>query len=715
MHYLPNLRKIITKRKKQKPGRVKLHEPLDFQVESSKASTTSSVAPAAELPRQVDTVSGRLRPRLTRAAAAAVVPEELRNFAEGFPWRRAMYGGVALLVIVGVCGVALFVAWNFPVEQPTCGEDCMQYAKLLNESMDWSVGPCQDFHRFVCGRWKNTTSVRRSITDRFIDAVVDISRRADVQAVGQTVAQKAARLFKSCYDIVTQDTDYVPRIRGYMRDAKLHWPKHPLSRESDSVDVLRSMLELSDKWGWPCLLEFQPELVTESVFQFQRYAIALGTVSSARRTYFETLYSHYGGGVDDGVTFEEMLDYENEIMLPLLSVYYEPRRRYEFQKNFSDTSGVWERWTSAIEEYYDLSGNTQIAIFTTNQLYLEVIIELISTKEVIVELVIGWLAVQFTARFANRQLIASYHNSVEQAEHFHRRACLGISVSLTGIALFLPYLERVYTEPVRDDTGRIARQVRRTVYQTLERVTYPWADLDAVFMYMEISRADDIEARFSHYPDMEASFVKNLRDVIKASRRTDLELIGVMSTLWLFSDDLFHPRITRERHDYSLKPPILVRPMYHVNAPMPVRLGTFGVEVARATLTSYEELQFQGHRADVLEHYQLCFVRAAEKERKEEFNPDWIEKVENAMLYGAAMDVALSLLKLVPSFDEDRLRNVPLTGHQLFYVAHCYTHCGEKDGPTACNLPLRYKEDFAIAFSCPTQSDMRSDEQCRSF
>ncbi|KAL1473792.1 hypothetical protein MTO96_038467 [Rhipicephalus appendiculatus] len=96
-------------------------------------------------------------------------------------------------------------------------------------------------------------------------------------------------------------------------------------------------------------------------------------------------------------------------------------------------------------------------------------------------------------------------------------------------------------------------------------------------------------------------------------------------------------------------------------------------------------------------------------------SPEWVEEVEHNALTAAALDVALSVLKQMPSFDNDRLLNVPLTGHQLFYVIHCYTYCGEQGGRSSCNEPLRHKEDFAVAFSCPAKSNMRSKYQCKSF
>ncbi|KAH7970653.1 hypothetical protein HPB49_013218 [Dermacentor silvarum] len=247
---------------------------------------------------------------------------------------------------------------------------------------------------------------------------------------------------------------------------------------------------------------------------------------------------------------------------------------------------------------------------------------------------------------------------------------------------------------------------RRTYFQTLY-AHYGGGVLDSVTFEEMLG--------FSKYPDMETSFVKNLRDAIKAKHRTPNEDIGAMPPPWLLGGNLYHALITRDRFDHALKPSILVPPMYHLTAPLPVRLGTFGVEVAKATIESYMELRFEGHRTDTLDGFQYCFFDIKNKERKEDLSPQWISLVQANMVDSAALDIALSVLKLGPSFDEDRLHDVPLTGHQLFYVANCYTHCGEGNDTSLCNEPLRRKEAFANAFSCHPHSHMRSDNKCPSF
>ncbi|XP_075724220.1 uncharacterized protein LOC142766899 [Rhipicephalus microplus] len=113
----------------------------------------------------------------------------------------------------------------------------------------------------------------------------------------------------------------------------------------------------------------------------------------------------------------------------------------------------------------------------------------------------------------------------------------------------------------------------------------------------------------------------------------------------------------------------------------------------------------------IARHYDLT----GSEERPRETDAEWERRVGLHMASGAAIDVALAVLRTEASFDEQRLPDVPLSGRQLFYVMLCYMQCGAQHGAALCNEPLKHKEDFSDAFACPPRSKMRSRHQCKSF
>ncbi|KAL3226204.1 hypothetical protein MRX96_049005, partial [Rhipicephalus microplus] len=503
--------------------------------------------------------------------------------------------------------------------------------------------------------------------------------REDVPAEGQTASQRAARLFKTCDDVVAQETDYVPRIRGYMHDANLHWPQHPATRDHSAVDVLSSMLQISDKWGWPCFFEFYTR----------------GSSDSFELTVHPTVHLE------------------------------------QFKYN-------------AVKLGVGITSSSEIETVANNRQYFQLILHLVATKEEVLELVIGWLCVQYTSWFANRELIANFYGYPENADLRHRRICLAFTISLTGIALVVPFVQGVYTEPVRKDAWGITRAVRRTVYQTLNEATYPWHEISSVFRFLDIAVVHDLEARFAHFPNMEVSFVKNLRDATKANRLTNLDSIGKMDPSWILADDLYQALSLGDRADYVLKPSILTPP--HVprgrayGAPhghLRCRTGQGHHQGLRRASTpgphdnGHRRLpglhtcrnERRGKFRTIISHmrvvcaYQtsvLARMNCSSKEQSyherglPDLTTEWIARLEDSVMTAAALDVALAVLKQSPSFDDDRLGDVPLTARQLFYVIHCYTYCGDEYGQFSCNQPLRHKADFADAFSCAPRSDMRA-------
>lgn len=83
-------------------------------------------------------------------------------------------------------------------------------------------------------------------------------------------------------------------------------------------------------------------------------------------------------------------------------------------------------------------------------------------------------------------------------------------------------------------------------------------------------------------------------------------------------------------------------------------------------------------------------------------------------MLAAALDAVVSLLDEEGWRIDQLVHDVPLSGRELFYVAHCFTLCGTAGGKGACNVPLRHSEHFSHAFYCPPGSYMRSEDRCRA-
>ncbi|KAK8782752.1 hypothetical protein V5799_015907 [Amblyomma americanum] len=518
-------------------------------------------------------------------------------------------------------------------------------------------------------------------------------------AEGQTASQKAARLFRTCEEILLQDTDYTPRIRGYMRDANLNWPL-----PSASIDVFYSMVYVNQIFNWPSLLDFRVGFVRNNVFQLA----GLRANEEAHRRYFQTLFDSYGTGSEEGVTYEFTSDVETELLQKLAEIHEEPGVYLidEFGRNVT-LRNVTQRLLRAIRKFFNLSVEVEIPVVFTHKRYTSFLLAEVAYSEKYIELLLGWVVVQHTSRFANRQLIRNYYYDAENPEQPHRALCLETTIRLTGVALFAPMVQGIFTEQVRADQTHIVTAVRRTVFQTLARATYPWGDLDAVFHYIDRTRAEDIDARFSEYPDMESSFVKNLLDATRARHRTEGDLIGDLDPEWLRQTDFFRPLMLSDRTDYTLMPAIIGSPMYHVTAPAAVRLGTFGVEVARATVSAYKQLHLRGHQPKAWDDFDSCFSHVI-------LNSGENQDQERRSVLAAALDVVATVLEQEGSRGAERLHDVPLSGRQLLYVAHCFTLCGHSGGKGACNVPLRHSEHFSRAFSCSQGSYMRSEDRCRA-
>ncbi|KAH9374587.1 hypothetical protein HPB48_000805 [Haemaphysalis longicornis] len=153
---------------------------------------------------------------------------------------------------------------------------------------------------------------------------VPASRTNIISAERQTAARKAARLYKSCEGIVSQDTDYTPHIRGYMRDMELPWPHRSNRNEQIAVEL---MVKAKLYWSWPFLVKIEFTDLGNGATQVSAAVAVEGGdiewVNDIRERrgklgdyeqYFNTLFEHFVGGSKAGITLKQLLWREESVL-----------------------------------------------------------------------------------------------------------------------------------------------------------------------------------------------------------------------------------------------------------------------------------------------------------------------------------------------------------------------------------------------------------------
>lgn len=149
---------------------------------------------------------------------------------------------VALLLLVAV---VLFPRPGPPRHSIPCwAEQCGAYVQALEASIDTSRDPCDDFHRYVCDRWRPTFGGRTFLEDSmlaFRKAVMRQAANASPSLKKQDGYEKAAMLYKSCVTEPTSET--LANFQLFLQERRLPWPEI-----DNNVDVLDVVLDLSLNW-----------------------------------------------------------------------------------------------------------------------------------------------------------------------------------------------------------------------------------------------------------------------------------------------------------------------------------------------------------------------------------------------------------------------------------------------------------------------------------
>nr|XP_054926280.1 uncharacterized protein LOC126530400 [Dermacentor andersoni] len=117
--------------------------------------------------------------------------------------------------------------------------------RRIESQLDQSKDPCDDFHAYVCGRWKPRKEFhlsRSELSDMLLSWLYKLSATVEKGLVRFPVGKKATAMFNRC---VTQKESQVRIMKEFMKARGIVWPENP----EKPVPPVKALFDLSFNWN----------------------------------------------------------------------------------------------------------------------------------------------------------------------------------------------------------------------------------------------------------------------------------------------------------------------------------------------------------------------------------------------------------------------------------------------------------------------------------
>ncbi|XP_065301391.2 neprilysin-1-like isoform X4 [Dermacentor albipictus] len=134
-------------------------------------------------------------------------------------------------------------------------DDCEYMSEKLRATMNFSIDPCDDFYQYVCGTIDEPDDLPfRLIRNAVEPTVVSHFYTESVPPKNQTAWQKAAGMFKTCFNLGNSEKSEVGDLKRWMISLNLDLAALKPTEPYNSIDL---MVRCSLQFGLGALFEFE--------------------------------------------------------------------------------------------------------------------------------------------------------------------------------------------------------------------------------------------------------------------------------------------------------------------------------------------------------------------------------------------------------------------------------------------------------------------------
>ncbi|XP_064457156.1 neprilysin-like [Ornithodoros turicata] len=651
----------------------------------------------------------------------ATLPSDPSEEEDRLERKRYIWVAVVVGVLVVLLTAIALVLHKAPVEASICSDAvCSEISRQIVQAIDLSVDPCINFHKYVCGRWRNEydISVAQRAVDVFENAVRHALTNERVPHKEQKPAEKAAAYYQSCMRLFSGGGD-VQSVRDVLRSVGLMWPHAALV-----TDVLVAPLQLNHHYavspGISCLIEKKHHVK----FQFsQRYKTFLDhrwrmIQHNTYRKHFDLLSMTFAEPGKQTVGFEDLLMIEQKILPPMeeaMAGCMEKKNSERCQIVVVETHNeedirivtpnmTGKRWRDALEASVGIPSQTRAELIIRDKIFFRDYFGKLPEEQM--HMYQGWIAIQDMVHFTNSDILKSFYGSENNASVEHGKFCFSDVKAYFGYAAYSSTVTESIDKLIENDVSAVFDGI---INQFTAIVSKPGQQLMAnrnsvdIFDYIKKCAPEQITRAYRNYADMGNSTIAN-----RKTART-----GYLSSVVY---DIRPPKFVTNStvHFYrqhgdswnAFMPYSLYVPMYDIAAPAALKYGALGSKIAVkiSALMLNNTSNFIGRTWVAMEDGAACV-----------FGRD--TRLENAT---AVQKKTLErLVSLRPLYKAFRAANVPgqkplpgmtnLSDDMLFFVFWCYVQCEGRSAPfeQVCNEVLKHSSEFATAYNCAKDTAMK--------